>query len=275
MQSSANKLARPNPFAPPTDTLSPRQVKFVSEYMLDLHPQNAAIRAGYRSATSYATAQSLLKLPKIKKAIQELLDARAYRTTITQDRVLERWWMIATADPNELVQYRRVACRYCHGIDFRYQWKDQREYDDAAEKAQLQKKPAPLMDGGFGYSHTADPNPECPSCCGEGYGRVHIKDTRTLDGPAALLYAGAEEGREGVKLKMHDQAKALENVAKHLGMFKERVELSGPNGSPVHLNQTNFDTSKLTTDELRDLERMLSKCAEPEQGTTGLPNYAT
>jgi len=32
---------------------------------------------------------------------------------------------------------------------------------------------------------------------------------------------------------MHDQMAALEKVARHLGMFKDRVEHSGPEGSPI------------------------------------------
>ena len=245
------------------DTLSPKQIRFVNEYQIDLKPGPAAIRAGYRATTAYRTGVGLLKLPKIQKALQELFDARAFRTTIMQDAVLERWWQIATANPNDVVQYRRIACRFCHGIDFFYQWKDEREYADAVTKAAAKKQAAPDMSGGFGYSQTADPHPDCPSCAGEGYGRVHISDSRNLTGAAALLYAGAEEGRNGVTVKIHDQMKALENVAKHLGMFKDRVELSGPNGAAISMNQTSIDTSRLTLDELREMERMLLKCADP------------
>ena len=29
---------------------------------------------------------------------------------------------MATADPNELMRYMRVNCRFCWGIDHNYQW---------------------------------------------------------------------------------------------------------------------------------------------------------
>jgi phage terminase small subunit len=42
---------------------------------------------------------------------------------------------------------------------------------------------------------------------------------------------------------MHDQLKALDSAAKHLGMFTERHEHSGPNGGPI-------ETENLTWREL-------------------------
>lgn len=36
-----------------------------------------------------------------------------------------------------------------------------------------------------------------------------------------------------IKVKMADKTKALENIAKHLGMLKDRTEISGPNGGPI------------------------------------------
>lgn len=38
-----------------------------------------------------------------------------------------------------------------------------------------------------------------------------------------MLYAGAEETRYGVKVKMHDQLAALVKVADHLGMFESKT----------------------------------------------------
>jgi phage terminase small subunit len=57
---------------------------------------------------------------------------------------------------------------------------------------------------------------------------VFAADTRTLSGDAALLYAGVKETSGGIEIRMHDQLKALENVARHLGLFKDQVEQSVP-----------------------------------------------
>ncbi len=50
------------------------------------------------------------------------------------------WWDIATADANELTEYRRLCCRHCWGFGFNYQWCDAVEYDDAVKKAMLANK---------------------------------------------------------------------------------------------------------------------------------------
>lgn len=38
------------------------------------------------------------------------------------------------------------------------------------------------------------------------------------------------------KIKAADKLRALENLARHLGMFRERVEVSGPEGGPINLS---------------------------------------
>lgn len=39
--------------------------------------------------------------------------------------------------------------------------------------------------------------------------------------------AGIKEGRNGVEIKLNDKGKALELLGRHLGMFKDRMEVSG------------------------------------------------
>jgi phage terminase small subunit len=62
---------------------------------------------------------------------------------------------------------------------------------------------------------------------------VHAADTRTLSPKAKLLYAGVKQTRDGFEIKMRDQDKAMENVAKHLGMFVEKHEHTGADGGPI------------------------------------------
>jgi phage terminase small subunit len=144
--------------------------------------------------------------------------------------VLRRWWDIATADPNELIQYRRTNCRHCHGEGFAYQWLDKAEFDQALKSAALvenaDSRTFPTDDGGYGFNKKADPRADCPQCSGEGREDVFAHDTRHLLGAARLLYAGVKITKDGLEIKMKDQDKALENVARHLGMFKEKIEHS-------------------------------------------------
>jgi phage terminase small subunit len=74
---------------------------------------------------------------------------------------------------------------------------------------------------------TADPNELVRYEYDEnGVGRTIIADTRTLSPQARMLYAGVKQTKDGIEVKMHDQLKALEMAARHLGMFVERVEFA-------------------------------------------------
>jgi phage terminase small subunit len=214
--------------AAPGFRLSAKQRLFVQEYLVDLNACQAAIRAGYSAKTAEQQGPRLLTHPAAAAAIKEAMDARSARVEITQDMVLQRWWEIATADPNALIQFRRSACRHCHGKDRKYQWRDEEEFQRALTAAAAkEEKVLPSNEGGFGYSSRFAADPKCPKCDGDGLGQIHATDTRNLTGGAAYLYAGVKETQSGFEVKMHDQAKALENIARHLGMFKEQVEHSG------------------------------------------------
>lgn len=213
--------------------LTPKQQRFAEEYLVDFNATAAYGRAGYaaRGNSAEVSASKLLRNPKVQAAIAEGQRALSERTEITQEMVLERWWQIATADPNDIVQFRRTCCRYCYGIEHAFQWIDAEEYASAlraAAAAAGTDNAAPVVpadQGGFGYDNKLDPHPECPKCFGEGKAEVHAMDTRKLKGSARLLYAGAKLTQAGFEIKMQDQGKALENVARHLGMYRDKLEL--------------------------------------------------
>lgn len=56
---------------------------------------------------------------------------------------------------------------------------------------------------------------------------VRTKDTAELDEQQVRALAGIEEGKFGIKVKLNDKEKALELLGRHLGMFKDKVEVSG------------------------------------------------
>jgi len=187
----------------------------------------AARQAGYggsKPQSARAAGTRLMKDPEVREAIAKAKAQRAEKLEITADMVVERLWAIATADPNELMQHRRTACRYCHGIGHAYQWIDEAEWLLACQRAEKRHQPKPSDDGGYGFSEHADINPHCPRCNGEGYGRTFFADTRSIKGPARLLYAGVKEGRDGMEVKTHDQVAAMRDVCKLLGFLKDKVE---------------------------------------------------
>ncbi len=70
--------------------LTPKQQRFVEEYLIDLNATQAAIRAGYSKKTAYSVGHENLKKPEIQKAIQEALQGRKERVQIDADYVLKR-----------------------------------------------------------------------------------------------------------------------------------------------------------------------------------------
>jgi phage terminase small subunit len=211
--------------------LTPKQQRFVEEYLVDFNGSAAYRRAGYaaRGNAAEVNAARLLRNAKVQQAIAAGQAALSERTEITQEMVLERWWKIATADPNDLIQYRRVCCRHCHGKGFEYQWLDEAEFRAALVKFMEYKGDAPRErpkdDGGYGYSKLAEVRADCPKCFGEGIEGIYAADTRKLKGASRLLYAGVKVTRDGLEIKMRDQDAAMANVARHLGMFKDKLEL--------------------------------------------------
>lgn len=77
--------------------MTPRQRFFVLEYLIDLDPKQAAIRAGYAPRGAAARASVLLRRSDIAQAIHVAMDERAHRTGITIERVFEEYVRIALA----------------------------------------------------------------------------------------------------------------------------------------------------------------------------------
>lgn len=66
--------------------------------------------------------------------------------------------------------------------------------------------------------------------------RVTVLDSGELSQETASAVAEVSQGASGsLKVKMHDKTAALEKLGRHLGIFKDRVEHSGPNGGPIQI----------------------------------------
>lgn len=78
--------------------LTPKQRRFVVEYLVDLNATQAAIRSGYSKRTAGSIGQENLKKPEIAAAIQEAMGSRSMRTLVTADRVLEEIARLAFSD---------------------------------------------------------------------------------------------------------------------------------------------------------------------------------
>jgi len=80
------------------------------------------------------------------------------------------------------------------------------------------------------------------------YKAVQVKSTAEMPGDKMGAIAGIKEGANGIEIKLNDKGKALELIGRHLGMWKDKMELSGE-------VKTNNPYEGLTTDELKKLIR--------------------
>lgn len=68
--------------------LTPKQERFVAEYLIDLNATQAAIRAGYSAKTAGQIGEQNLKKLEIASAVKKAVSARADRNNVTQDEVI-------------------------------------------------------------------------------------------------------------------------------------------------------------------------------------------
>jgi phage terminase small subunit len=69
--------------------LTPKQQRFVEEYLVDLNATQAAIRAGYAPKSAFVQGSRLLSNAKVAQAVSDGRAKQAERTGITADYVLE------------------------------------------------------------------------------------------------------------------------------------------------------------------------------------------
>ena len=159
--------------------LTPKQQRFVAEYLIDLNGKQAAIRAGYTVRRAEVTASELLANRKVSEALTKAMQAREKRTEITQDRVLQELARIAFFDLRKL-----------YGADGSLKPVTELDDDAAAVLAGL--------------------------------------EVIEMAGGAQI---GGEEGVKHVpmytkKAKIPDKVAALGLAMRHLGMLKDKTELT-------------------------------------------------
>jgi len=164
--------------------LTPKQQRFVEEYLIDLNATQAATRAGYSDKTARKIGNENLTKPDIQGEIQKRMKDREKRTGVTQDKVLKELATIGFAD---VTDYVRIEA-----------------------------------------------------------GQVKIKSTADIPKDKIGAIAGIKEGANGIEVKLNDKGKALELLGRHLGMFKDKMELSGD----VSINNP---FAGLTTEQLKKL----------------------
>lgn len=107
--------------------LTPRQQRFVDEYLIDLNATQAAIRAGYSAKTAEQQGPRLLGNVGVAAAISAAQKARSARTEVDADYVLKRMIEIDQMDVLDIMddqmaikpvsEWPKVWRQYLSGFD--------------------------------------------------------------------------------------------------------------------------------------------------------------
>jgi phage terminase small subunit len=176
--------------------LTPKQARFIQEYLIDLNATQAALRAGYSPDTAFQIGAENLKKPKIADALEAAMAERAARTGINADRVLRELAKIGFSDLRRAVKW--------HGNVV-----NSADYPEGGDTLVVK---------------TIINN------------RVELIDSDLLDDDTAASISSISQNQAGgVTIKLHDKRAALVDIGKHLGLFRERMEVTGQSGGPVQL----------------------------------------
>ncbi len=175
--------------------MTPKQQRFVEEYLIDLNATQAAIRAGYSADTAYSQGQRLLKDVDIGAAVDELMARRSMRTNITQDQVIRELARIGFVDIRKVVQWTNGAAGF--------------DEDRAEETGEVRISVANF---------------------------VSLVPSDQIDAESAAAISEISQTKDGaLKVKLHDKRAALVDLGRHLGMFKDKVELTGKDGAAIQV----------------------------------------
>lgn len=165
---------------------------FVGEYLRNGFSGTGAwmfTHPGCKPTTAATEAHKCLRKPKVAARIHAARQRMAEKFEMDRDKVLSEWMALYTADVNELMQIRTVACEACYG-------------------------------GERGPGRYVDADPDCEVCAGEGIKVPWLADTRNLSPQGKRLYAGYKITRDGIQILTHDKARALENIGRILGVYE-------------------------------------------------------
>jgi phage terminase small subunit len=226
--------------------LDERQAKFIDLWLVTQNGTQAYQDAGFECKSDAVAAAGASRLLRKVKEHPYTLAKRAELFAKTEEitnRVIERVYGAAMADPRELAEVVYRCCRYCHGDGHRYQMtprqmeERQERHKQAVAEAKEAKRRPPVYDplGGLGFDMTLDPHPECPECNGVGVRNEIINDTRYLSPGALSLYGGWKTTKDGgAEVKIADQRPYLELLGR---IFNMNIEPAPPVVLPVSNEQ--------------------------------------
>ena len=187
--------------------LTEQQKRFVDEYLIDLNATRA-YKAAYknvkRDEVAAVCASKLLRNTKVHDYMKSRQQKLQERTEITQDKVLLELAKIAFSNGSD---FAKIITK----LKTRSVWNDiKEEYEEKESEEQF----------------------------------VELIDTDSLSADKKAAISSIKETKFGIAVESCDKVKALELIGKHLGMFKDKIEISGTVNNPME---------GLTTEELKKL----------------------
>ena len=85
--------------------MTPKQRRFVEEYLVDLNATQAAKRAGYSPRSARTRGSRLLRNAAVAAAIAKAQNKRAARTRVSADKVVTELAKVAFGDPRRLLSW--------------------------------------------------------------------------------------------------------------------------------------------------------------------------
>lgn len=101
--------------------LTPKQMRFVDEWLIDFNGKQAAIRAGYSAKTAEVTAAKLLRNVKVQAEISRRQKDLQKRTEVSQDRVVKELARIAFANIADYLHVETQTRTKDDGTEVTYQ----------------------------------------------------------------------------------------------------------------------------------------------------------
>lgn len=85
--------------------LTPKQQRFMQEYLIDCNATQAAIRAGYSPRTAYSIGQENLRKPEIAAALRAQMSRVAKKLEVSQERVIAELARVGFSDLREVARW--------------------------------------------------------------------------------------------------------------------------------------------------------------------------
>ena len=241
--------------------------------------------AGLSEKQILNNAKAILIKPNVVVRLEQMINDAALISSIDKARILQEMADIAFSSAADFVKVSKYCCRYCHGFENKYQWKDQKEfelqfarysrelaiYDELPPERKERTAPPiePSDEGGYEFQQYLPPDPHCPECNGRGRDELEFVPIDKVPARSLKLFAGAKMGKYGIEYQFHSKTDHLRMLADAMGLFVKKLSVETPDGKPLQVNHTHSaaELANMPTEELQTLQTLLLKALGPKDNS--------